>query len=87
MGYDIKLALDAKAQLGETPIWHPEKGVLYWTDGFAGEFRVYDPETGKEAEATRVNIDRLPEEVRVDLVTKMGVSEADYAEDVQTKNS
>ena len=48
MGYDIKLALDAKAQLGETPIWHPEKGVLYWTDGFAGEFRVYDPETGKD---------------------------------------
>lgn len=43
MSYDIKLILDVKAELAETPIWHPDREVLYWTDAFAGDFHIFDP--------------------------------------------
>ncbi len=49
MAYDITLALDAKLELGETPIWHPGKKVLYWTDVFSGDFHIYDASSGEDS--------------------------------------
>lgn len=43
MNYEAKLVLDAKAGIAETPIWHPEKKVLYWTDVFTGDFHIFNP--------------------------------------------
>lgn len=48
MPYDIKLILDAKAELGETPIWHPQKKVMYWTDGFTGDFHIFNPKDNSD---------------------------------------
>ncbi len=39
----MELVLDAKARLGEGPIWHARRGVLYWLDIENGEVHVYDP--------------------------------------------
>jgi sugar lactone lactonase YvrE len=47
MAYDIKLVLDAKAELAETPIWNTDKKVLYWTDVFTGDFHIFDAKSGK----------------------------------------
>ena len=44
----MELVLDAKARLGEGPIWHARAGVLYWLDIEQGEVHVYDPSTGRD---------------------------------------
>jgi len=40
------LALDAKARLGEGPLWDARRGVLWWLDILAEEVHAYDPATG-----------------------------------------
>lgn len=42
---DAELVLDVKADLGEGPIWHAQKQLLYWVNIFAGEVHIYDPAT------------------------------------------
>ncbi len=43
-----ELVLDARAELGEGPVWDPRAQVLYWVDinGFA--VHVFDPATGRD---------------------------------------
>lgn len=48
MGGTVELVLDAKARLGEGPIWHAQKGLLYWLDIEQGEVHVYNPATGND---------------------------------------
>lgn len=48
MSYNVEFVLDAKAGLAETPIWHPQKQVVYWTDGFDGDFHIFDPHDGSD---------------------------------------
>lgn len=40
-----ELVIDAKADLGEGPVWHD--GVLSWVNIIAGEVHRYDPRTGE----------------------------------------
>ena len=41
-----ELVLDARAELGEGPVWHAATGTLYWVDLFAGIVHHYQPATG-----------------------------------------
>ncbi len=41
-----ELALDAKADLGEGPIWDDRCGQLVWVDIMAGRVNLFDPSTG-----------------------------------------
>lgn len=45
---DATLTFDARALLGEGPIWDPDSSKLYWTDILRGELHVYDPETEED---------------------------------------
>jgi sugar lactone lactonase YvrE len=40
-------ALDAKAGLGECPVWSPDEQVLYWVDINAPSLNRFDPATGR----------------------------------------
>ena len=42
------LVLDAKAILGEGPIWHAQKQLLYWVNIFGNEVHIYDPATTQD---------------------------------------
>lgn len=43
---EIRVALDAKAQLGEGPVWCPRERVLYWVDSMEPAMKRFDPATG-----------------------------------------
>ena len=45
-GPQPELVLDARAELGEGPVWHAAEGTLYWVDLFAGVVHRYQPATG-----------------------------------------
>jgi sugar lactone lactonase YvrE len=42
------LVLDARAVLGEGPLWDPRQNVLWWLDIAAGEVHAFDPATGHD---------------------------------------
>ncbi|KPL68722.1 gluconolactonase [Erythrobacter sp. SG61-1L] len=42
------VALDARAELGESPIWHAGEKRLYWVDIFRSELHRFDPATGTD---------------------------------------
>lgn len=48
MSGTVELVLDAKARLGEGPIWHARKNLLYWLDIENGEVHVFDPASGRD---------------------------------------
>lgn len=41
------LLIDAKSQLGEGPLWHPDEKRLYWVDITPGLLNCWDPSTGQ----------------------------------------
>ncbi len=43
MTTSVELVLDARAELGEGPIWHQPTQRLYWVNISQGEVHVYDP--------------------------------------------
>lgn len=43
-----ELALDARALLGEGPIWAARRGVLYWVDIAGCAVHIFDPATGHD---------------------------------------
>ena len=43
-----ELVADARAELGEGPVWDHRKGLLYWLDITGKTFHVFDPATGKD---------------------------------------
>ena len=45
IGLGIELALDAKATLGEGPIWHIRRQKLYWVDILEKKLYEFDPST------------------------------------------
>ena len=47
------LVADARATLGEGPLWDADRGVLWWVDILAGLVHAFDPATGRD-EATEV---------------------------------
>jgi sugar lactone lactonase YvrE len=46
MGRNVELALDAKATLGEGPMWHARRKKLYWVDILEKKLHEFDPPTG-----------------------------------------
>jgi sugar lactone lactonase YvrE len=44
----VKLVIDAKAELGEGPIWDDEKRLLYWLDINNKEVHIYNPEASTD---------------------------------------
>lgn len=44
----VELVLDAKAEIGEGPVWSTEEQVLYWTNIPRGELHRFDPASGKD---------------------------------------
>jgi sugar lactone lactonase YvrE len=45
----VELVLDARAELGEGPVWDTRAGVLVWVDILAGHVHRYDPATGADS--------------------------------------
>jgi sugar lactone lactonase YvrE len=45
---DIELVVDARAELGEAPVWDADAGVLVWVDIPAGVVHRTDPATGAD---------------------------------------
>ena len=45
MSITADLVVDAKAHLGEGPIWDAQKQVLYWVNIMGDEVHIYDPAT------------------------------------------
>lgn len=43
---EVRVALDAKAMLGEGPVWCPSEAALYWVDSLAPAVKRFDPATG-----------------------------------------
>ena len=48
MTFEVELVLDARAELGEAPVWDAEAGVLVWVDITAGVIHWTDPTTGRD---------------------------------------
>jgi sugar lactone lactonase YvrE len=48
MSAEVELVVDAKAVLGEGPIWHSAGRRLYWVDIEGGLLHVFDPSTGQD---------------------------------------
>jgi sugar lactone lactonase YvrE len=44
----VEVVLDARAELGEGPLWNPEAGRLLWVDILAGAVHTLDPRTGED---------------------------------------
>ncbi len=40
------LLIDAKSELGEGPLWHPNEKLLYWVDITPGLLNCFDPQSG-----------------------------------------
>lgn len=45
---DADVVLDARAKLGEGPVWDPREGVLRWVDIQPGLVHRFDPATGED---------------------------------------
>jgi sugar lactone lactonase YvrE len=43
---DAEVAVPAQSQLGEGPVWDPDRGLLWWVDILAGHVHSIDPSTG-----------------------------------------
>jgi sugar lactone lactonase YvrE len=43
-----ELVLDARATLGEGPVWDARRGILWWLDILVGEVHAFDPATGAD---------------------------------------
>jgi sugar lactone lactonase YvrE len=43
---EAEVAVSAQCQLGEGPVWDPERGLLWWVDLLAGNVHAIDPSTG-----------------------------------------
>lgn len=43
-----EVALAARAQLAEGPLWHPDEQALYWTDLTRGHLHRFDPASGSD---------------------------------------
>jgi sugar lactone lactonase YvrE len=48
MNLEAELVLDARATLGEGPIWDDRNQVLYWVDIDGGAVHAFDPATGDD---------------------------------------
>src|ERR671930_158932 len=46
--WTAELVLDARADLGEGPLWDPRSGELLWVDIMAGLVHRFDPATGND---------------------------------------
>lgn len=46
--YRADLFLDARAVLGEGPVWNQEEGSLYWVDIVRGQIHRFNPASGRE---------------------------------------
>lgn len=44
----VNCVVDAKAALGETPVWSAAESRLYWIDCIAGAIHRYDPASGED---------------------------------------
>lgn len=49
---EYEVLLDAKAELGEGPVWDAKKKLVYWLDIFAKIIHIYDPSSGKDRTIT-----------------------------------
>lgn len=45
---EVDLVLDARAELGEGPLWDERRGVLWWVDIMAGRVHRFDPAAGDD---------------------------------------
>ena len=45
----VNCVVDAKAALGETPVWSTDENRLYWIDCMASAIHSYDPATAEDA--------------------------------------
>jgi len=45
---EVEVALEARATLGEGPVWDDREHVLYWVDITAGQIHRFEPETGRD---------------------------------------
>ena len=43
---EAEVAVPAQCQLGEGPVWDPDRGLLWWVDILAGHVHSIDPSTG-----------------------------------------
>jgi len=43
---EAEVAVSAQCQLGEGPVWDPDRGLLWWVDLLAGSVHAIDPSTG-----------------------------------------
>src|SRR5262245_8280120 len=50
---EVELRVDARALVGEGPIWDSERQVLYWVDILGHKLHIYDP-VKAEAQALEV---------------------------------
>jgi len=48
MNAKVELVLDARAELGEGPIWHAQRQVLYWVDILKCQVHIYNPATKRD---------------------------------------
>ncbi|MCB2408018.1 SMP-30/gluconolactonase/LRE family protein [Hymenobacter lucidus] len=60
----VRVALPARAQLGEGAIWHPQEHKLYWVDIEGRSLHIFDPATGQARQ--------LPTHSRVGTVVPAG---------------
>ncbi len=48
MNGKVELVLDARAEVGESPIWHAQRQVLYWVDILKCQVHIYNPATKRD---------------------------------------
>jgi sugar lactone lactonase YvrE len=48
MADEVRLLLDAKAELGEGPVWDGRRQVLYWVNILGKQVHVYDPKANRD---------------------------------------
>jgi sugar lactone lactonase YvrE len=46
--FQPELVVDARAALGEGPVWDPSRAILWWVDILGGLVHAFDPATGRD---------------------------------------
>ena len=56
---EVICVLDAKAELGECPVWSADEQALYWVDIYAPSMNRLDPATGENRNWIMPDTDRI----------------------------
>jgi sugar lactone lactonase YvrE len=80
LGEDLRVAVDVRCELGEGPIWHPERETLLWVDVYAQVLYEADANGGALRAlgfGERISVSALIDETSVAVASAVGLYHVD----------